>query len=238
MIECALSPRTFDCPQKLGPGFHLPARMTVLLLASGELAIVSPIPIDDQLAARIAALGEVRFLIAPNLLHHLYLQAASERYPSALVLAPAGLRKKRPELRIDGELSAELPAGLLAAVDVLRFEGAPALDEYVLFHRATRTLVVTDLVFNMVRPEGWLTHLVLWLVGCRGRLAQSRLVRQLVKERSAASHSVQQMLERPFETLIVAHGEIVREAARAQLTDALRWLLPSPRRALPEAAQS
>jgi hypothetical protein len=216
---------TFDYPQTLPMGFRFPARMSALPLADGTLALVSPIPIDDAMAQEIEALGEVRFLIAPNLLHHLYLAAASQRYPNARVLAPPGLRSKRPDLRIDATLDAALPDQLAASVEVLHIAGAPAFDEYAFFHRASRTLVVTELVFN-VRAEGPMAHLVLFMVGCHGKLAQSRVWRLGIKDRAAARESVQALLALPFDTLVMAHGEIVRADARAKLAHALRWLAP------------
>jgi hypothetical protein len=225
MLDPARLP-TFDHPQTLPMGFRFPARMSVLPLASGKLALVSPIPIDDVLAREIAALGEVGFLIAPNLLHHLYLAAASARYPNARVLAPPGLRAKRPDLRIDGTLDAALPDELTGSVDVLHIAGAPAFDEYVFFHRPSRTLVVTDLVFNL-QPDGLLAHLVLFVVGCHGKLAQSRVWRFGVKDRVAACESAQAVLGLPFDTLVMAHGEIVRADAPARLGQALRWLAPA-----------
>jgi hypothetical protein len=228
---------TFDFAQGYPWTFVLPARMTVLPLGGGRIALVSPIPIDDDLAAEIARLGTVRFLIAPNLLHHRYLAAASARYPGASVLAPPGLQAKRPELRVDRMLDAPLPHDLAEAVTVLPIEGAPALEEYAFFHEDSRTLIVTDLVFNMVRPRGILPRVVLTLVGCRGRLAQSRALRLFVKDRPAASASVERLLSLPFETLIVAHGEIVRSEARAKLAGALAWLRPM-RRELPEGTSS
>src|SRR5262245_57597066 len=119
----------FDFAQVLPLGFRFPARMTVLPLGGGQLALVSPILIDDACAAALARLGQVRYLIAPNLLHHLYLPAAHQRYPEAQVLAPAGLARKRPELRIDATLDAALDRGLppelTAAVDVIALGGAP-----------------------------------------------------------------------------------------------------------------
>jgi hypothetical protein len=218
---------TLDHAQKLpGLGFQLPTRMTVLPLGAGQLALVSPVPIDDAVAAGLAKLGEVRFLIAPNMLHHMYLGAAIERYPAARVLAPAGLRAKRPDLRIDGTLDGELPAELTAAVEIVHIAGASNPDEFVFFHRATRTLVVTDLVFNIVCPQGLVAHLVLFLAGCHGRLAQSRFWRFAIKDRAAAAHSIARVLALPIETLVMAHGEIVRDRAQQRLADALRWLLP------------
>lgn len=226
----------FDLAQVLPGGFRFPARMTVLPLAGDGLALLSPIPIDDALAARLSELGQVRYLIAPNLLHHLYLPAASARYPQATVLAPAALRRKRPELRIDRELEAGLPPELSEALDVVRVDGAPSVDEHVFFHRATRSLVVTDLVFNMRRPEGWLAHTMLFCVGCHGRLAQSRAWRLFIKDRRAASASVERILALPAETLIMAHGDVEPHDAQRALASALRWLCPRPLSAASSAA--
>jgi hypothetical protein len=224
---------TFDFAQVLPPfGFRFPARMTALPLARGRLALVSPVPIDAALAARIGALGEVAYLIAPNLLHHMYLADAISRYPEARVLAPRALRTKRPDLRIDLALEDTLPEELTSAVSIQPIEGAPKLDEFVFFHRATRTLLVTDLVFNIEQPEGLFAHLVLRLVGAYKRLASSRALRVMVKERARCAESVRELLALPFETLVMAHGEIVREDARVRLAEALSWLSPT-RRALP-----
>jgi hypothetical protein len=225
----------FDHEQVLPLGFQFPARMSVLPLEAGKLALVSPVPIDDARAAAIAALGRVEFLIAPNLLHHLYLEAAIQRYPEARVLAPSRLSAKRPHLRIHAPLEAGVPPELAAAVDVVRIEGAPGLDEFVFFHRATRTLVVTDLVFNITRPRGVLAHLLLFLGGCHGRLASSRALRFTLKDRAAARASAERILALPFETLVMAHGDILGRDARARLEPALAWLAPA-RREMPEAA--
>lgn len=215
------TPLTFDLDQTLPTGLRLPARMTALPLAEGGLALVSPIPIDASIASALSAVGEVRYLIAPNLLHHLYLADAIARYPRATVLAPRGLRRKRPDLRIDGDLEDGLPQDLAAEVEAIRIDGIPSLDEFVFFHRASRTLVVTDLVFHVERPQGFVTHLVLWLVGCHGRLGQSRALRLLTKDRAAAAASAERLLILPFETLVMAHGEIVRERAAERLAAAL-----------------
>jgi hypothetical protein len=211
-------------------GFQFPARMTVLPLAPGRLALVSPVPIDEQIAAQIRALGEVVYLIAPSLLHHLYLPDAMRRYPSARVIAPRALSNKRPDLRIDLALEEVLPAELTSAVEVRQVEGAPTLDEFVFFHRASRTLIVTDLVFNIVRPRGAFAHLVLFLMGVYKRMASSRALRVMVKDRVRCAASIEEILALPFDTVVMAHGEIVRENARERLGEALGWILGERRR--------
>jgi hypothetical protein len=229
--------QTFDHMQKLPLGFRFPARMTALPLEGGKLALISPVPIDETRAAALAELGEVGFLIAPNVMHHLYLGDAARRYPVARVLAPRGLVTKRPDLRIDGLLDEDLPRALTEAVDVVHIEGAPRLDEFVFHHRATRSLVVTDLVFNVRQPRGWLAHLLLFLGGTHGRLASSRALRFLIEDRARVADSVERILALPFEALVVAHGDVLVAGAHAELERALRWLCP-PRRVLPTSPQA
>ena len=65
-------PKTFEYAQVIAGGFHLPARMTALPVEGG-VALISPIPLTPEIEADVAAMGVVRYLIAPNLLHHLYL---------------------------------------------------------------------------------------------------------------------------------------------------------------------
>jgi hypothetical protein len=75
--------------------------MTVVRLADRSLALISPVPIDDALSAEIEELGQVAYLLAPNLMHHLHLRAAFERYPGARLLGPAGLAKKQARLKLN-----------------------------------------------------------------------------------------------------------------------------------------
>ncbi len=211
----------FDVDQRLPGRMHFPARMTVLPLGDRKLALISPVPIDQRMASEIARLGEVTFLIVPNLYHHLYLAPAIARYPQARVLAPPGFTEKRPDIHVHGTLDVEQPE-LAAQVDVIAVEGAPAMREFVFFHRASATLVVTDLVFNIERPRGLVTNLLLLLGGTRGRLAASRLWSLIVKDRGSAQRSIERVLALPVRTLVMAHGTIVRRDARARLAAALQ----------------
>ena len=167
---------------KLGAGAWLPLRMTVLV-DHGELTLVSPIAIDDELATKLAELGPVRTLLAPNLLHHNHVAAAKERYPDAQVLAAPGLAEKRADIEFDGTLAT---GPLSDELEAILIEGAPKLSEVVFLHRPSRTLVVTDLVFNIEDASG-MSWLVLSVVSrALGRVEQSRLCHWLTKDRAAA----------------------------------------------------
>jgi hypothetical protein len=211
---------TADHELRLPGGVPFPTRMTVVRLADGSLALISPIPIDDRLAAELAALGPVSHLIAPNLFHHLHLAAAQARYPEAGVVGPPGLAAKEPGLHFAAPASE--PRSPLSAVLVgSTIEGAPRATETVWLHVPSRTLVVTDLAFNVEALPSWKTGVLLWLTGTKGRLAQSRLWNFLVVDKAAAAESCRRILEMDFDRLIVAHGDVIASGAKARLAAAM-----------------
>jgi hypothetical protein len=214
----------FVAPLRLGPGFVMPIRMTALPLEDGSVALVSPIAIDDATARVIEARGPVGAIVAPNLLHHVFLRAAAARWPGARILAPEGLGAKEPAVRIDAVLG-EDPAALGPSVQLVPIEGAPAIREVAIFHRPSKTLVVTDLVFNIRRPRGVLTPIVLRVVGAHDRLAQSRAFRFMVKDRRAAAASCERLVSLDFDRLVVAHGDVIDSGGREALAAALGWML-------------
>ena len=60
-------------------------RMTVIRLQNGGLWVHSPIKPSDNLLFEIKQLGEVKHLIAPNVLHYSYINEWHELFPEAEV---------------------------------------------------------------------------------------------------------------------------------------------------------
>lgn len=209
---------------ELGLGFALPLRCTIVRGTDGGVVVVAPSALDEEAVSFIGALGPVRAIVAPNRLHHLSLAAASARWPAAKVYAAPGLADKLAGVRIDHTLS-DGTGALGEALTTVAVQGAPGLSELVLLHRPSKTLVVTDLVFNVREPSGWLTPLVLRAVGAHRRLAQSRALRLMVKDRAAAAASARRVVALDFDRLVMAHGEVVETNARAELEAALAWML-------------
>jgi hypothetical protein len=211
----ALAPDLFTATSTIRLyGLVLPIRMMVVRLPDGSLVLVSPIPMDEALAAEVGSLGEVRSLIGPNLLHHLSLGAWRERFPGATLLGAPGLAAKRSDLAFDGELAEASWGGVLSAHLVA---GAPRINEVVLFHAASSTLITTDLLFNVVRPANRWSALVLAMAGTRGRLARSREWWFLIKDKAAFNQSLDRILALPFDRVTMAHGEVVESDGRARM---------------------
>ena len=71
--------------------FRLDSTMTIVR-REGKLALHSVVPLTDQLVKAISSLGEVGWLIAPNLQHWLFLPAWTAAFPHATVaLVPDAL---------------------------------------------------------------------------------------------------------------------------------------------------
>ncbi|MCG8421714.1 MAG: DUF4336 domain-containing protein [Proteobacteria bacterium] len=196
---------------------HFRGRMTVIRLADGSLLLHSPIPIDEALAAELARLGEVRHIVAPNCLHHLHLPGAIERYPSARVWGAPGLAKKRKDIEFDGYLSAEPAPEWPDELQPLAIEGVPWAGEFVFLHVPSATLLCTDLIFNIDQVQGWLTRLLLRLVGAYRRVAQSKMWRIKTTDRTAAARSIEQLLAWQFDRVVMAHGSILERDGHAIL---------------------
>ena len=206
-------------------GIHFPLRMTIVRLPEGRLWLHSPIAIDDALAAEIEALGTVAWLVAPNCFHHLFVKKAKKRWPEAAIYAAPGLESKRPDMPIDETLGEQVPEAWADTFSQYVVAGVPKLGEVVFLHRPSKTLIVTDLVFNIREPKGLMAKLMFTLAGTNNRFAQSRLIRVVTKDRRKAGEACRQILAEDFETVIVTHGEIVTDDARQRTEKALTWML-------------
>lgn len=205
-------------------GTRLTSTMTIVRLADGNLLVYSPIRMNADRLAAIDTLGHVTHLYAPNLFHHLWLGDWSRMFPSARVHAPRGLAKKRPDLRIDRVHGGPAEPAFAGVVDEVHVDGF-RLEESVLFHRPSRTLIVADLVHNVGRPQDLWSTVYTRSMGFYDRLALSRVLRWTAfSDRAAARRSIDRLLALPFDHLIVGHGAAVRDRARSAMADALAWL--------------
>lgn len=211
---------TVSAPLRLA-GAEFGTRMTVVRIGERSLALIAPIEIDAALAAELAEQGEVRALIAPNAFHHLYFRAAAKRYPKAACFLAEGVEKKlgiRPVGATD--LSGAPDPLWKSELEQVVLEGAPRTNEVIFFHRASRTLILTDLCFNFdPAPRGW-TGLFLRLAGAHGRLAVSRLMRSGLKDRNRVRASIARVLEWDFENIVVTHGNNLMGGGRERFRKA------------------
>lgn len=200
------------------------ARMTVLRAADGSLLLHSPVHLDPPLRDAIDALGRVRWLVGPSKVHHLFLGEWVRAYPGATLCGAPGLAEKRRDLAFHCVLDRMPPSGWPEAVSLQRIDGAPLMNEVALLHRPSRTLVLTDLVFNVVPDGRNRARLFHWLAGATGRFGPHRIVRFGIRDRAAARRSLDAILAWDFDRVVMSHGEILAAGGRERMRDAFAYL--------------
>lgn len=211
-------------PLRFG-GLPLGTRMTVVRLPDGGLFLHSPVALDDALRDALLAVGTPRWAVAPNRFHHLYIGQYRDAFPEIELFAAPGLPEKRPDLRFDAVLADGAPPAWAEHLDVECFAGLPMTNEVVFHHRASRTLLLCDLAFNLGREAPLVTRLAFRVIGGYGRLAPTLLEKVMIRDREAARASMERILAWDFDRVVVTHGEVLETGGREALRAGYRWLL-------------
>lgn len=211
---------------KAGLGFHYPTRMAIIRLADGGLFVWSPTAPDPALVAAVRALGPARVLVAPNSLHDSFIGAWKSAFPDARMLAAPGLRQRRADLAWDGEIGDAPQLDWSADIGHVIMAGNAITTEVVFFHRASGTVLFTDLLQQF--PESWFSGwraLVARLDLMVGREpAVPRKFRIAFTDKRAARTALDRVLAWPAERVLMAHGTPVTSDAKALLARAFKWL--------------
>jgi hypothetical protein len=210
-------------------GLEVGARMTVIRLPGPKLLLHSPVAASEELVRQVTALGPVAYLVAPNRFHHLFVGEWMQACPEASVYVAPGVDEKRPDLRFARVLTDEPESGWAGTVDQVLVNGFPLANEVVFFHRPSRTLIATDLAFNIGANSPPLTRFVFRLSRAYGRLAPTLLERLFIRDRSAFRRSMERILEWPFERVVVAHGQVSESGGREEIERGYSWILGGDR---------
>ena len=134
-------------------GISLPTRMTVMRLRGGGLLLHSPTRFSPALQEEVERLGPVEHLLAPSSGHWTFVQQWQRARPGATTWAVPLLRHRKQVrhsmLRIDRELDGNDPNPWGEDIEYVVIPGAAGYREAALFHRPSRTAVLTDLVVNL-----------------------------------------------------------------------------------------
>jgi len=210
-------------PIRFGP-LKISSRATFVKLLDGSVWVHSPIPITDQMASELSQIGEVRYVVAPNLQHHLYFSEYFKAFPTAQGFIAPGLDLKKPALRGFQILGAAPETCWADDFDSVFVDGLPVLNETAWFHLPTGTLILTDLLFCFGRSNGLLMTMVARLLGVYDRLGVSRSMKMMVKDKAAFKASIARIEDWDVKRIILAHDQIVETDSKRALKDAFAWL--------------
>ena len=191
----------------------------MLRLSDGRVVVHTTAKFTDEDIAAIRRFGEPAWLVDATLMHDTFAKEGCARLPDLPYLAPKGFTKR------SGVLTEPLwppPADWVAEIDVLKIDGV-RMNEHVLSHRRSRTLVVADLFFSFpVRNRGWPRFFVGHIMRLPRLFGISVFYRRLIIENKIAFvRSMEALLQLDCERLIVAHWKPIETQAKRILERAI-----------------
>ena len=209
-------------------GCDFNARMTVIRLSDNALMIHSPCEIDDSTREAILALGNVSFIVAPGTYHHLYVSSAQEAFPDAETYICPGIERKRPDLDFDWFLADRPPEDWASDFDQVLVRGNKLIWEVAFYHKASKTLLLTDLIENFTDQTpnvNWVLKLWWKVVFHMWDNPKPAPEYQMGwKDKQAARKSLQRILDWDFDRIIIAHGDLIETDAKKRAKGA--WKKP------------
>ncbi|MGA9421418.1 MAG: DUF4336 domain-containing protein [Rhodanobacteraceae bacterium] len=212
--------------------FPFPTRMTVARLQRGDLWLHSPTAWTPELAKALSTLGRIAHLVSPNPLHYEHVAAWKKHFPEAVAWASPGVLERAKArgipVRFDRELdAAAVPEEWTRDLKQTVIAGS-LLDEFVFFHEASKTLIVTDTIQNFELDKVRQPYRALvWIARAFAPHAQAPidLRATFLFKRKQIRNAVQEMLSWQPQRIILSHGKCIEHDAPKALAFAFRFAL-------------
>ena len=221
-----------DAPVIKFYGMPYPTRMTVMRLQNGDLMLHSPCAITNELKQAVSSLGKVKHLISPNWIHYAYIHNWAAAFPEAISWASPNVRKRAEKhnssVVFDCDLGAVAEADWADEVEQMIVPGSKVHEEVVFFHKASYTLILTDLIENF-EPKNipWWFRPITRLAGISdpdGKMPRD--MRMTFKAgRKQLRGAIETMVGWGPKQIIVAHGRWYDRDGIDELRRAFRWAL-------------
>lgn len=230
--------RPLDTPKRLardvwivdsaiGPG--IPVRMTVIRLASGGLLLHSPTRFSAGLRRTLEEIGPIEHLVAPNSVHWMFVKAWQDAVPAAMSYGAPGLRRRRQVrragLHLDFDLVARSPWPVEIELEIV--PGGAGFREVAMFHRASGTLLMTDLVQNFEPGKlPWVLRPLARLLGNAAPISRAPAHLRAVMRfgGQAAREAARRIVAWAPARIVVTHGRVIEENAAGRLLKSFEWL--------------
>jgi len=228
--------------------FKFGGRATIVKLSSGGLVVFSPTVLNDEVSSTVTSLGgQVSYLVAPDIEHHLNLGPWKAAYPAARVIGPTVLYEKRKkqgneDVTFDFSYTGAnkkdivLPEDFTRDLDLEYFDGHMS-HEIALFHKPSGSLIQADLIFNLPSKEsfskteidattGFFTRLSMSLfTSLKGKSQQRFIWYAGAKLKPSFNASASRIDGWNFDRIIPCHGDVIETGGKDAFRRLFAWHL-------------
>jgi len=201
-------------------GINFGNRMTCIQLEDGSLCLHSPTKFDNSTLEKLINIGEIKTLICPSLMHNLFIMKWKKKNPNATLFSPSKAKNVSPDVTFDNSSTKDINQLFNNELICIPIEGMPMLQEYAFIHKASNTLILTDLAFNFGNEmTGWPRFFVR-LYGAHNKFSPTITIRALIKDKRAFGKSLANILSYNFDRIIVSHGHVIEKDGKKVMLEA------------------
>ncbi|KAG8857994.1 hypothetical protein FRB96_005485 [Tulasnella sp. 330] len=217
---------TFSVPFKRSGVLPVGGRSTALKLKDGSVFLVASTKADDETLTKIREIGPVKYIIAPDYEHYLNLKDFHKAFPEAKVIGVEGLEQKPTlaEVKFSGLYGKDPEGTMYGYEDEISacYFSAFKNKDVAFCHKASKTLIEADLVFNLPpreqyskskeSPLGWIPFLS---YVAPFTVAHPFLTAQLVSDNEVTKVHAKTVNGWDFDTIIPCHGDVMQGNGKA-----------------------
>ena len=229
-----------------------PCKLTaVVRMSNGALAVFSPTALTPAVRSTLDQLGgNVKYIAATDIEHHIFISEWSKAFPSAHVLGVEGLPEKREKSQETKGInfshiwtkgnkhSFSVDADFDQNFDY-EFVAAHQNKELVVNYKPDKTLIQADLIFNLPATEQYsksgesatssiLTKLFTSLMNTHGAAtAQRRFIwyGPSSGDRKEFNESMRRINGWDFDRIIPCHGDVIETGGKGVFQKVMEWHL-------------
>lgn len=189
-----------DYQAKAAPGIIFPSK-TFILNDEKNVFVISPCDLEDSLVKELKESSKKINFIAPNNFHNMFLKTMKEKFNDAQFFGPKRSAKvSGVDLLNTNEIKSD-------DIEFIFIKGCSTLSETCFYQKSTRTLFVTDLLFNMHHKMNLAMKMVMKLVGGYHQLNTSKSVKLGIKDKESFLETLKSLKALDIEKVVPSHGD-------------------------------
>jgi hypothetical protein len=199
------------------PLTELPVRTVVVKVGAGAVLIS---PGSQLLDEQYRTPWPITDIVAPNNFHTAGVVKAQRHFPQAILWGCEGAPEKHSHLAWQKLFGRDVWP-YEEELSAFPIHGIPSVNETVFLHKPSKSLIVTDLCFNLSECRGLGANIIFRLFGTYNRFGVSRLMASLIRDRKAFTDSLSALFQNDFDRIIMSHGIPIENDAKRKLREAL-----------------